>query len=447
MHLGSQARFCLFNFLLTAATLLVMLLGCARATQIQFLRSTERSMEHSIPVIQTALCSGEVPQEFLLTLERLGELDFTRFCLTDGSLAVIYDSHPQGASVNFSRESYLEAWYQSGVIQGVCGFPREDGQGWVFFAAENPTDGSVIRSLQRSFTLWAVILLVVMTCASILPAVMFSRQMRTILHSIQRIRSGDYSQQISIGHHDELTLLAEEFNLLTQRLREGEMQQRRFVSDASHELKTPLASIKLLADSILQNDLDSATIQEFVGDISHEAERLTRLSSKLLSLQPIESSQDARQLVDLAPAVYQVVRMLTPLAQQADVTIDQQLEQELYAWMLEDDLHQIVYNLLENAIKYNRPGGRVHICLERQGTNVRLTVQDSGVGIPPESLELLFQRFYRVDKARSRLSGGCGLGLSIVREMVERNQGTIAVQSQPGVGSTFTAVFPRYVSA
>ena len=248
-----------------------------------------------------------------------------------------------------------------------------------------------------------------------------------------------------MGGKDELTALGDEFNQLTQRLQVSENKRRQFVSDASHELKTPLASIKLLTDSILQNDMDQETVREFVSDIGNEADRLNRMTQKLLSLSHIESQQDGDcEIVYMKPTVERVVRMLQGIADQNNITIAMDCKLVCPILILEDDLYQIIFNLVENGIKYNVPGGSLNIRTFREEDNIYLQVTDTGVGIPEDSLEHVFERFYRVDKARSRSSGGSGLGLAIVRNMVERNQGSIHAESVPGKGSTFTVSFPAF---
>ena len=248
-----------------------------------------------------------------------------------------------------------------------------------------------------------------------------------------------------MGGHDELTILGDEFNDLTDRLQISERKRRQFVSDASHELKTPLASIKLLTDSILQNDMDTDTIREFVGDIGNEADRLNRMSEKLLSLTRIESQEDgACEIVYMSPTIQRVTRMLHTLAAKNGVTISLELSDDCPILILEDDLYQIIFNLVENGIKYNMPGGSLLISVHRDDDNAVLTVSDTGVGIPEEAQKHVFERFYRVDKARSRKSGGSGLGLSIVRSIVERNSGTISLESKVGVGTNFLVTFPVF---
>ena len=246
--------------------------------------------------------------------------------------------------------------------------------------------------------------------------------------------------------NDELAFLAAEFNYLTDRLLISENKRRQFVSDASHELKTPLASIKLLSDSILQYDMDMDTVREFAGDIGSEADRLNRMTSKLLALTKDERNTvvEEAEIIYMSPTVERVVKMLSGIADQTKIKIHLDLDADTPILIQEDDLYQITFNLVENGIKYNIPGGSLFVSLHRQDDTMLLRVRDTGMGIPEESLSHIFERFYRVDKARSRQTGGSGLGLSIVRSMVERNNGEIHLESTLGQGTTFTVAFPCF---
>ena len=206
-----------------------------------------------------------------------------------------------------------------------------------------------------------------------------------------------------------------------------------------------MASIKLLTDSILQYDMDLETTREFVGDIGNEAERLNRMTEKLLTLTRSEGATNQElEIIYLAPTVRRVARMLKSNAQKAGVAIHLELEQDSTILILEDDLYQIVFNLMENGIKYNQPGGSLTVTLHRQEDNVVLEVSDTGMGIPADAIDHVFERFYRVDKARSRQTGGSGLGLAIVRGIVHRNRGEITLESEPGKGTTFRVIFPAF---
>ena len=235
---------------------------------------------------------------------------------------------------------------------------------------------------------------------------------------------------------------------MTDILRQTEASRRRFVSDASHELKTPLASIRLLTDSILQTeDMDRDTMLEFVSDIGQSAARLQRLSEKLLDLSRMDSGvTPRREPVDLTAAAERILHMLSPLASEKQVTLTCAGTEPVWVLAGEDELEQILFNLAENAVKYNVPGGSVTVTVTG-GEAAVLTVADTGIGIPDADLPNIFARFYRVDKARSREAGGSGLGLSIVRDAVLSLGGDIQVAHGSPCGTVFTVTFPIWKGA
>jgi signal transduction histidine kinase len=169
------------------------------------------------------------------------------------------------------------------------------------------------------------------------------------------------------------------------------------------------------------------------------------MSQKLLSLSKADSQDESdAEIILMTPTARRVVRMLTGIARRNRIRIQTDYTEDCPVLIPEDDLYQILFNLVENGIKYNTPGGSLTIRLSRDGENAVLQVSDTGVGIPKDAIGHVFERFYRVDKARSRSSGGSGLGLAIVRSMVVRNQGTIGVESTVGAGTTFTVTFPTF---
>ena len=184
-------------------------------------------------------------------------------------------------------------------------------------------------------------------------------------------------------------------------------------------------------------------MREFVGDIGSEADRLTRLSQKLLELTKLDAMvEEERGIVDIQTVARRVFRMLRPQMEARQIRLEDETIPGCTVKIAEDDLYQILFNLVENGIKYNNDGGRLCLRLEKNENNVAVRVMDGGVGIPEESIGQIFERFYRVDKARSRQAGGSGLGLSIVHDMVVRNFGTVRAENLPGGGACFTVVFP-----
>ena len=389
----------------------------------------------------------------------ISSLKVNRLIVTDHSGIAMYDSaaldNAHGKYILFPQvvkalEIYdVFSWkYHDGTMQSCAATPiMSYGTlvGCVYMMEFDAEQGALIQTLQNN-TLWITLILeIAVIIFSLFFSTAFTARLRRIMVSMRIIREGDYSHKVDMGGNDELTILGDEFNDLVERLQTSEQKRRNFVSDASHELKTPLASIKLLTDSILQNEMDDTTVREFVSDIGNEADRLNRMSEKLLSLSRIESQADSDcEIVYMAPTIERAIRMLSENAKKNSIEIQTKLTNDCSILILEDDLYQIIFNLVENGIKYNKPNGTLTIQVHREADNAILTVQDTGVGIPQESLEHIFERFYRVDKARSRKSGGSGLGLSIVRNLVERNGGDIRVDSTIGSGTKFTVTFPVF---
>ena len=458
-YTNSQLRYALVYVVITFLVLLLLNLYCSEISQTLFNKSKETSMIEkcqlaadeiaSLEVINTATVSGAVKE--------MVSLKVTRLIITDQSARVLYDSlnaEPdyyalfpeilcamEGNDVFFSQ-------YHDGAIQSHAATPIVSYKatlGCVYMMEYDTDQGILIKSLQHTVLRITLILEIVVILFSFVFSKTYSYRLRKIMNSMKIIQKGDYTHKLKLGGHDELSFLGDEFNDLTERLQTSEQKRSRFVSDASHELKTPLASIKLLTDSILQNDMDMETVREFVGDIGNEADRLTRTTGKLLSLTKVDGqvSEDC-EIIKMAPTVERVIRMLSGIAQQNSITIEADLSEDSPVLILEDDLYQIAFNLIENGIKYNISGGKLTVHLLREEDNAILRVSDTGMGIPEDALSHIFERFYRVDKARSRATGGSGLGLAIVRAIVQRNRGEITVDTEVGKGTVFTVTFPVF---
>lgn len=449
--------------LITFVFLIFLNVYCSKTSQKLFYQSKQDSMQEKAQLVASAIAEEDVvnPESVKLAVEQLDNLTVTRLIVTDFSGKVLYDSLPGSAErsgfalypqiVQALQGNDVFTWsYHDGVMESQACVPilsYDTLTGAVYIMEYDSAQGQLIRSLQMNILTVSMVLIVLITLFSILFSKVFSQRMRKIIASVQIIRDGEYAHKVALRGNDEIAILGRQFNDLTDQLSASERKRQQFVSDASHELKTPLASIKLLSDTILQNQMDPDTIREFVSDIGDEADRLTRMSEKLLSLTKVNAEVSAEcEIVYISPTIARVVRMLSAIADNAAITIKTQVVTDCSILIQEDDLYQIIFNLVENAIKYNVPGGRVCLRLFRQKDNAVLTVQDTGVGIPEASLGQIFERFYRVDKARSRQTGGSGLGLSIVRDMVQRNRGQIHVASTVGEhsGTTFTVEFPIF---
>ena len=455
----TQYRYAMTYVVITFLVLVILNIYCSITCQQLFYQSKRESMIEKCLLVSDEIATLDVLNNTSIAtvVGQMDSLKVTRLIVTDQSAKVLYDSANEVPGSYSLLPEILTA------IDGndVCSWKYRDGAtdtraatpivyygtivGSVYMTDYETAQGAMIQSLQKTILQITLLLEVVVALFSVAFANTFSRRLNRIMTSMRIIQEGDYTHKVNMGGNDELTVLGKEFNDLTERLQTSEQKRSRFVSDASHELKTPLASIKLLSDSILQYHMDIETVREFVGDIGDEAERLNRMTAKLLSLTKAEGSfSEECEIIMMAPTIDRVARMLRPNARNAQIAFHLELEKDSPILILEDDLYQIVFNLIENGIKYNLPGGSLTVRLSREDDNAVLKVIDTGMGIPEDAIGHVFERFYRVDKARSRATGGSGLGLAIVRSIVQRNRGEISVSSVVGQGTTFTVQFPAF---
>ncbi|MGI6541756.1 MAG: two-component system histidine kinase PnpS [Limnochordia bacterium] len=232
-------------------------------------------------------------------------------------------------------------------------------------------------------------------------------------------------------------------------LRQLERIRTEFVANVSHELRTPITSIRGYLETLLDGAMDDhETCRHFLTVLNDEAERLTNLVNDLLDLSHLEedNAQPEVELIEVAAAAERCLELIAPLAQEKEIAISQQISPGLFVKMNGELLRQAIINLLDNAVKYTPTGGKVWIEADRvpEGNTVQIKVCDTGPGIPSQHLNRLFERFYRVDKARSRALGGTGLGLSIVKHIVESSGGQVWAESTLGKGSCFIISLDGY---
>ena len=235
------------------------------------------------------------------------------------------------------------------------------------------------------------------------------------------------------------------------KLREVDNSRQEFVSNVSHELKTPITSIRVLADSLMSmEDAPVELYREFMIDISDEIDRESKIIDDLLTL--VKMDKSANQVMNISQVnvgslLELVLKRMRPIAKKRNVELTLETIREVTAEVDEVKLSQALNNLVENAVKYNREDGWVRVTLDADHKFFTVRVADSGIGIPEEFQTRIFERFYRVDKARSRETGGTGLGLAITKNVVQMHHGTIQVQSVEGEGTVFTVQIPlTYIS-
>ncbi len=295
----------------------------------------------------------------------------------------------------------------------------------------------------RLLSVFAVIAVAALLLALFLSQVL-TKPITAVSRTMRKMGKGDLSVRVPVKGSGELRELAENYNTMASQLERLDKTRNQFVSNASHELKTPLATMKIMLETMMyQPDMPTELREEFMQDMNHEIDRLTGIITDLLVLTRMDNSEEMkREDVDMSELTLETIRLLTPAAEKRKQTIREDVEEGLVLNGDRIKLNQILYNLMDNAIKYTSEGGTIHVSLKQSEDELVWRVKDNGIGIPSEDQEHIFERFYRVDKARSRETGGTGLGLSIVRQMVKMHHGTISVQSEPGEGTEFVVAFP-----
>ena len=452
-----------FHFFSFIAMLLAVLLVMLNvfpyvSTRDAVYQEKEKAMESQASTLASALTGLEQPDEENVAevLRLLDMQGFERVTIANVDGYAVYDSDgTDGEEVEPDLLTALEgktvfrSVFRDGSFLSSYAIPiasARDITGAVFLRENDAERGQILRELKLQIRVLSIVIALAALVMAALYGTTVLGKLKQLSNAIRIVSGGNYKYRMEVQGKDELAELGREFNALTAYLEDTERQRRRFVSDASHELKTPLASIRLLSDSIVQTEnMDVETMREFVSDIGNEAERLQHMTEDLLSLSRMDDDiKIVPEPVDVKKSVLDAMALLRPVAAEKQVALHSDLDDGCIVLATKDNMHHIVFNLLENAVKYNFPEGSVTASLHAADGSVQLTVADTGVGIPEDERYNIFGRFYRIDKARSREAGGSGLGLSIVHDAVKAHGGTIQVGANESHGSVFIVTFPQY---
>lgn len=297
---------------------------------------------------------------------------------------------------------------------------------------------------RKVFVLQSVLMLVVLVTAFYLSRYLVKPFAR-VTKSLEKVSGGFLDGDLMILDYTETREMSEAYNQMLARMKTLDDSRQEFVSNVSHELKTPITSMKVLADSLLmQEDVPAELYREFMGDIAEEIERENKIINDLLSLVKMDKkaadvniqSTNINELIEL------IMKRLRPIAQKRNIELTLDSYKPVIAEVDETKLTLALSNLMENAVKYNKDGGWVRISINTDHKYFYVKVEDNGIGIPKEDQEHIFERFYRVDKSHSREIGGTGLGLAIARSGILMHHGIIKVYSEEGEGTTFTVRVP-----
>ena len=299
--------------------------------------------------------------------------------------------------------------------------------------------------LSRKALLLEVILILAVLLISLVLSTVLMKPFEKLSTEISAVKAGYSTDPIKAPAFVETEHIADAFNQVLARMNALDESRQEFVSNVSHELKTPMTSMKVLADSLVQQEnVPVEMYREFMLDIKNEVDRENQIITELLTLVRMDRKDSKLNVKECSvnKMVELILHRLRPIAQKRDIELTMVSMREVYAEIDEVKMIMVITNLVENAVKYNRDHGKVRVTINADPYNFYISVEDTGVGIPQDSLDKIYERFYRVDKSRSREVGGTGLGLSITKSIILQHHGAIDVQSILGEGTKFTVTIP-----
>lgn len=345
---------------------------------------------------------------------------------------VFYESKVSGEKT--TSVNYACGIYSNGSLVGVC----------VYVASfQDITD--MITEIYVNILTIAVVASIAVFVLCLASSHYITKPLTAFSNAIQDMASGNLDTQIEVHGRTELNQLANSFNVMSKKLQNIDRLRNEFVSNASHELRTPLSSIKILIQNMIyEPEMPAEMRTEFLKDIDDEIDRLNNVIEDLLMLVQTTNQKSLLRLskVNIAELLSSTMDKLEPIAHRKNVTLHFDDKEDVIMNCDKIKLQICFSNLIDNAIKYNNDGGNVHVSCKTVGSNLEVKVRDDGIGIPAHDLPNIFDRFYRVDKTRSRSTGGTGLGLSITQRVILLHGGTITTESHLGEGTEFTVTIP-----
>ncbi|MCU6697379.1 sensor histidine kinase [Laedolimicola ammoniilytica] len=318
-------------------------------------------------------------------------------------------------------------------------------QGVLLVSVSTDSIWDSLDALTNNAWVFTLVYGILVTVAAILLSHLLVQPICRIIAGLHEISSGHSNEDLMVKTYAETVQVSEEFNKIVTQMRALDESRQEFVSNVSHELKTPLTSMKVLADSLLtQEEVPNELYKEFMGDIAEEIERENKIITDLLALVKMDKKAASLNIEkkDINDLLELILKRLRPIAAKKNIEVVLESFRPVTAEVDESRLTLAFTNLVENAIKYNKENGWVHVSLDADHKFFYVKVMDSGQGIPEESLDYIFERFYRVDKSHSSEIDGTGLGLAIAKSAVLVHKGAIKVSSELGVGTTFSVRIP-----
>ena len=395
-------------------------------------------------------------------LDQLSTIYDGRVMLIDSSFTIVKDTYALDEQKTILAEEVMQA-YNGETVQKYDAdnhyiemtFPMHDESGKnvigvMLVSVSTDSIAATLAILKQYALMIQFLVAVIVVIAGFAVSTALVRPFRRLTKSIKDVQDGYEADFISVNSYSETETMSAACDEMLRRLQTLDESRQEFVSNVSHELKTPLTSMKVLADSLMgQEDIPVELYREFRADIGAEIDRENKIINDLLSLVKMDKSAGNINItsVQINELLERIMKRLRPIAQKQNVELVMESFRPVVAEVDEVKLTLALTNLIENAIKYNNPDGWVHVSLNADHQNFFVTVEDNGIGIPKEAQNRIFERFYRVDKSHSREIGGTGLGLAIARNAIIMHRGAIKVHSMEGEGTTFTVRIPlTYIS-
>ena len=341
---------------------------------------------------------------------------------------------------------------EDGMLELAVPIETEDKSeilGVILFYSSTQDIQRICDSIGRSYNGITTALVGLCILLSLVIANLFTKPLKRVSNSIDRMAEGHFDEEIHLRGFSEIKTISDSFNTMLKMMQKVENSRQEFVSNVSHELKTPITSIKVLADSLnMQENVPNEVYREFMQDIVAEIDRENQIINDLLALVKMDKAVAELNIsqVNVNDMLEMILKRLRPIAAKRNIELVFESFRPVTAECDEVKINLAFTNLVENGIKYNVAGGWVKVSLDADHKYFYVKVTDSGIGIPREYQDQIFERFYRVDKARSRETGGTGLGLAITKNIILMHDGAIKVVSKEDEGSTFVVRVPlKYI--
>lgn len=460
-HMGISLRWfvTVLVIVLCAAIMLVYSVLSSRLYVQRYQEQLEKNVMSQAEYIKNNLMENQMslkqPENLELRIEGVAMTFYGRVLVVNKDYRVIkdtYGNHENAQIVNpdiiavmkGERSDCLNK--KNGYLEYITAV-KDDGAvlGVLVIQASTESLKVIERRVERRNWMSFSLIMVICICAACAIGNASSRGIKRINQQMEIAGDGQLETQIPVRGFKEFKQLTERYNATISKLKVIDSTRQEFVSNVSHELKTPITSMKVLADSLIQNEsADLAMYKEFMADIVDEVDRESKIITDLLTLVKMDKKSAAMNIeeVKINDLLEVILKRVTPIAKSRGIQITYESYRDITAWVDEVKLSLALTNIIENAVKYNVDNGWVKVTLNADHRNFYIKVADSGVGIPDDCKEHVFERFYRVDKARSRDTGGTGLGLAITKSVIQMHKGSIKLYSESGEGTTFTIRIP-----